>query len=365
MALLLLLLACSGPRAVCELTPPEVVARSEGLLFDGVALSPLVTGEVASAWSSREGLFIARTGAAPRRLGERCSGGLDLAASGGAVYLSCSRPAQGAGEVVLYRLDAALQTQAVERLGGAGRDSRGVAIATDQTTVWVAHHDGSIGDHAVRLARWDGTMVTTQRVSQPGVAAFGPTLLVHGGHLYLGYGELVLPAAPGSEEQALSTLWISRDREPPRSLLRTRAHDAAPILAADAHGLMLGYRDRPRRATQGELHVVRVSSELRVVGEPRSIGRANADGRPSLYVCEGLTAALLPREYGSELFVGVNQLDGELASVGAGHQFYTSGRDFVVASGACVGGSLLMLAAERAAPGKPGVEAHALRFHCE
>jgi hypothetical protein len=75
--------------------------------------------------------------------------------------------------------------------------------------------------------------------------------------------------------------------------------------------------------------------------------------------------ALLPREYGGERFVGINALDSALSSVGAGHQLYATGREFVLASGTCIDGSWLLFAADRAPPGQPGSEAVALRFSCK
>jgi len=247
-------------------------------------------------------------------------------------------------------------------LGEAGRDSRGVSLALSGSGVHVAFHDGAIGEHGVLLASLDGEALSLRRVSRSKVAASEPALLAHDGHLYLAFSALSLPSAATAEASA--AVFIARDGEPARLLVHTQVADAAPTLAADDHGLVLGYRDRKRKGARSELSVVRLDAALQRVGLPRTIGRANSEGAPRLYGCAQLTAALLPREYGRERFVGVNQLDTQLASVGAGHQFYTTGHDFVLASGACLGDSLLMFAADRAGPSKPGVEAHALRFSC-
>lgn len=402
-ALLALLGSCTSKRAVCELGAPELVARSDGLEFDGVAVAEAGL----FAWSSADGLFVARH-ERRQRVGERCRGGVALAASAEAVYLACSRPSEQVGEVVLQVLDQALHAQAVHVLGPAGRDGRGVALALRDGQPLVAFHDGSIGTHAISLASVHlqasappstsdtqtpdaaravppaQSASSVRRVSRSGHAAAQPALLVHEGHAYLAFVELnwsdasdasaasaATRGAPtrtsdASAETSATTnaeIWIARDDEPARMVLRTAVDAPAPTLAADASGLVLGYRDRTRGA-RSELHVVRLDSALRPHGPTRVIGRANSEGAPSVYGCAGFTAALLPREYGSERFLAVNQLDQELAAVGAGHQFYTSGHDFVLASGACTRDALLVLAAERATPAKPGVEAMLLRFRC-
>ncbi|MEY4514577.1 MAG: hypothetical protein RLZZ450_6699, partial [Pseudomonadota bacterium] len=182
------------------------------------------------------------------------------------------------------------------------------------------------------------------------------------GHLYVAFSELALNA----EGKAESTVMVSRDQAPATQLTHVRAASPTPKLTSDARGLVLSYRDRDRlrNGDRSELYVLRLDARGKPSGTPHAIGRANAEGEPSVYGCGALTTALLPREYGGERFVGINALDGELASIGAGHQFYATGRDFVLASGVCVDGAWLLMAADRAAPSKPGVDAVALRFSC-
>jgi len=131
---------------------------------------------------------------------------------------------------------------------------------------------------------------------------------------------------------------------------------------------MLSFRDRARaerlNSTRNELYVARIGSDLGIVGTPRAVGRANTESEPSLQTCGGLTTALLPREYGGERYVGIHALDAELGQIGAGHQLYANGREFVQASGACLDGRWLLFAADRATPGKPGSEAVAMTFSC-
>jgi hypothetical protein len=333
---LLVLGGCAAPtRRQCELEPPEVVARSRGLMFDGVAVAQ---GHV-YAWSEEAGLFV--RSAQTRRLGERCRGGIDLDVIDGVPWVACSRP----DGVVVYRGDEAT------RVGNAGRDGRGVALAGE----WIAFHEGSLGDHAIWLAKLGHSPV---RLSREGKAAREPTLVAHGGHLYAAFAELDLHGAPAS------TLFVSRDGTPAKQLATPRTFSPTPRLTADARGLVLGYRDRAKEGARSELRVVRLGADGGVEGTPRVIGRANDVGDPNLYGCGSLIAALLPREYGGERYVGIHPLDEQLSALGNGHQLYESGHDFTLAAGTCDARGLQLFAAERAAPSQPGVQAVALGFHC-
>jgi hypothetical protein len=364
-----LALSCDLPaQRTCALDAPVTVARGEGLSFDGVSVARLGSAPL-FAWSDARGLSIKR-GATEVQVGERCRGGIDLVARPGAratrALLACSRPADDdvtpRSEVVLYAVDEQLRAEPLHTIGRVGRDGQGVALAApSEAVVALTYHDGSAGEHAIMRATIRGDDLQVRRLSKPGSAAAEPALLAHEGHVYVAYTLHDLEAT----DEHVSSLWIARDDEAPTRVLRTRTHDPAPKLAADARGLVLAYRDRPRHKSRNELYVARLDAALSVVGRARAIGRANGEGEPALRGCGSVLAALLPREYGSERFVGVNALDGELASLGVGHQFYASGREFVRASADCVDDRFLLFAADRAAPGKPGVEAVALGFHCD
>ncbi|HEY6878596.1 MAG TPA: hypothetical protein VI299_11290 [Polyangiales bacterium] len=341
---LLALASCAAPtRRECELEPPQVVARSSGLAFDGVA----VAGHT-YAWSDDSGLYV--QGDARVRLGARCRGGIDAATFHGEVIVACSRPAADGGEVVVYR--AGVPTLA----GNAGRDGHGVALAVLKDEIYLAFHEGALGDHAIWLAKL-GTAPT--RISHEGAAAREPSLVAHQGHLYAAFAELKLQGPPAS------TLFVSRDGSHAKQIVNPRAFSPTPKLTTDARGLVLGYRDRDRDGARAELRVVRLNQDGQLAGTPSVVGRANDAGEPNLYGCGDLIAALLPREYGGERYVGIHPLDDALSALGSGHQLYESGRDFVLASGSCDAHGLQLFAADRAAPSKPGVEAIALRFTCQ
>lgn len=363
--------SCAAPSGQqCELQPPISVAHGLGLSFDGIAVAAVASRDGHQSalylWSDASGLWVRRGTSQPAlRLTDRCRGGVAAqAAADGRVFVACSRAteddADEASEVAVYELDGALHARPYGSVGRAGRDGRGVALALLQGAVHVAFHDGSIGEHAVSLARLDARGSTLRRVSHAGSAASEPALLAHGGHVYVAFNELSLSPAGDAE----SSLWLARDQLPARRILRTRATSPTPTLTADARGLVLGYRDRVPGVPRSELFVQRLDRQGAPVGTPHSVGRANSDGEPTVHGCGALTTALLPREYGGERFVGVNALDGELRSMGAGHQLYATGRDYVLASGVCIDGAWQLLAADRASPAKPGVEAVALRFSC-
>ncbi|HEX5657371.1 MAG TPA: hypothetical protein VFX59_09250, partial [Polyangiales bacterium] len=277
-------------------------------------------------------------------LGERCRGGIDLQVGHG-TWIACSRPAEDGGNVVVYR-------DGVEtRVGNAGRDGRGVALAGDS----IVFHEGAIGDHAIWLAK---VGAEPRRISHVGAVAREPTLAAHGGHLYAAFAEISVGGTPAS------TLFVSRDGTDAKQLARPLAYSPTPRLTADERGLVLGYRDRVKEGARSELRVVRLDREARVVGAPQTVGRANDLGDPNLYGCGDLLAALLPREYGGERYVGIHALDEQLRALGNGHQLYQSGHDFTLAAGACAPHGLQLFAAERAAPSNPGVQAIALRFQC-
>jgi hypothetical protein len=336
--------SCAAPtRRHCELEPPELIARSEGLVFDGVA----VAGDAARrvyAWSEQAGLFV-REGTV-RRLGERCEGGLDLLVQAGQTWVACSRP----DAVVIYH------GADVSTVGEAGRDGHGVALARLGEQVHVAFHRGALGDHGIWLAQLGAE---PRRISHADKAARELSLVAHAGPLYTAFAELDLHGAPAS------TLFVSRDGSQAKRIADTRVYSPTPRLTADDRGLVLGYRDRAKEGARSELRVVRLDGAAHVRGAPSVVGRANDVGDPNLYGCGELVAALLPREYGGERYVGIHPLDAQLNALGNGHQLYESGHDFTLAAGSCDAHGLQLFAADRAAPSKPGVEAIALRFRCD
>ncbi len=363
--LVALVLAHCGPPPGqrCKLEPQGIVAASPGLGFDAIAVATGARGAL-FVWSEPSGLWARRERSTPVRVGERCGGGLDVQVDGERELVACSGAGAPESDVVVYGLASELTARSRTTVGRAGRDGRGVALALHAGAAYVLYHDGSIGEHAVWLARLGAGEATRRRLSPSGVAAGEPALFAHGGHLYAAFSTLEL--ALGREVE--STIWLARDLGPAVRVARARVAAPAPTLSADARGLMLGFRDRARLARgdpeRNELYVARVTPEGALLGRARAIGRANSDGEPSLHGCGGLTAALLPRDYGGERFVGINALDGELSSLGPGHQFYASERDFVLAEAACAERGWTLVTASRAAPGRPGVEAVALRFSC-
>lgn len=357
---------------------------NEGLGFDGIAVTSAawLTPSAENAlylWSDETGLWASRGDGkgSQTRLAERCSGGIAATSFGADTYVGCSRTLSGPdnadSEVLVYQLvlgdTSAVRARALASVGRAGRDGHGVAVAADENAVYLAFHDGSLGAHTIALATLRAGTTKTAQLSRSGHIASEPALIAHGGHVYVAFAELELRP----DGQPGSSVWLSRDGARAVMTADSHVYSPTPKLTADAQGLVLSYRDRSRLherdavrpGTRSELYVTRLDARGKRAGKVHAVGRANTDGEPSVFGCGALTTALLPREYGGERFVGINALDGALSSVGAGHQLYATGREFVLASGACVDGSWLLFAADRAPPGAPGSEAVSLRFSCK
>jgi hypothetical protein len=370
------LVACESPEptaSTCTLAKGQVVARQEGLSFDGVKLLTL-RGEMAAVWSAADGLWWRRLDPAgvplaeARRLAEGCAGGMDATQADEQLWVACSRPArtaQEAGEVRVYRVapDGGIGADIV--VGQAGRDGRGVALSSDGPSVNVVFHEGAWGRHAVQRAvlEADG-LVRRDVISDPARIAGDPASFVDGGHHYATWRESELSAEP--EQHA--SVWIKLDDAPPHRVLDTKVVEASPSLSRDGSDLLLAFRDQRARDKRSELYVTRLNKTLGPQQAPLRLGRANGEGAPRLARCGSLHAAVLPREYGGEHYVAVHELDSQLSNRGGGHQYYANTREFVLASAACAGaageGALTLLIGERANPAKPGVELVTLRFSC-
>jgi hypothetical protein len=366
------------------------VARHAVSSFDDIALGPSPRGLLA-VFSDATGTWARALdgpeGVAARRLTERCVGGLALH-SGESLWLACSRPereppeqsaepaAQNAeqagpaapdresGALWLYELDANFGVRSARAIGAVGRDGRGVALAASRERVFVAWADGARGAPAVQLAtlpvRAAATAEPTRRaLSLPAHNGRQPALLWRAPHLYATWSESQL--APGGETHQIM---IARDAEKPRVLRALRLADAAPRLTADERGLVLSFRDTSAGGAPAELWIARLSPALGFEAAPRRVGRANSEGPPLLSLCAGTRAALAPLDHAGELYVAFHPLSPELRASEANHQYYASGREFVLAAASCQERGVRALLAERTQPAKPGAELLSVEFHC-
>jgi hypothetical protein len=235
----------------------------------------------------------------------------------------------------------------------------------------VAYHSGAVGDHAVYHAELDlppgaaGPPLDTaplrqRRLSDRERMAAAPSLLVAAQHVYLTWSETLLGLT-----ESRTSLWIAQAGTAPRALRAGATERAAPRLLGDPGGMLLTYRDMDPKGRRDALFAVRLGADLSVVGRPRRIGRANSEGPPSVHRCQARLAAVCPLEHGSERYVALHALLPDASPSGRNHQFYVSGREFVLAQATCSQGQLVALAAERRAPPEGGAELVSMRFQCD
>jgi hypothetical protein len=352
----------------CQLDEAHPIAEAHALAFDAIDVVHS-DGTLMAAWSVPEGLFtrpLAADGrglSQPTFVAERCRGGLSLSARPGGAWLACSRPDEHEDEsaVVLYALDASGRASDALTLGAPGRDGKGVVVETRGEQALVAWHDGHVGAYGVRLSRIEHAKVRTELLSRPAVPSHEPDLRVSDGRFTVVFAETRFSSLTKSQTRIMAV----REGEDARAIRDVNVPDPAPALAHDGRSLILTFRSLPPRETKPELYAMRLDDELRSIGEPRQIGRANSDGAPSTLACAGQGFALLPREYATERYIAVHALDAALENQSSGHQFYATDRDFVLSRGTCLGGRALIVAAERAKVSDPRVHMVGMTFACK
>jgi len=341
-------------------------------VFDGVDL--VLAGETALvAWSHREGLFVrvldteGRPAGEVKRIGARCDGGVDAAASASGWIVACLARAvpskDHAGRVVLAWLDPTLGVRARSAVGSAGSYSRGVDVVADRDRAIVVWHDGTPGDHRVWLARVapGETDVEPRLVSRPGLAAGAATVALYRSRVIVAWGETWFDDGGYLVGQVL----VSDLRGAPREMAVIIHDDPRPVLGQDDDGLLLAYRDEQPAGTRARLFLRRVSDELETLGEPVMVGRADGAGRAAVLPCQGAITTVAPHSYGRwEVLVGLNRLDGALGRIGIERQMYEHGADFSQSAATCAGDHLLVLTAERGSTTRPTAALSTTRVDC-
>lgn len=352
----------------CRLNEAHPIAEAEALAFDAIDVVRTDKAIIA-AWSVPSGVFTRLIDAngqglsEPHSAGERCRGGLSLTPRPEGAWLACSRPHEQEEEsaVVLYALDTHGRAGNALTLGAVGRDGKGVVVRTRGDEVLVAWHDGHVGAYGVRLSRVKQQSVHTELLSRTAVPAHEPDLLVADGRFTAVFAETKFHSLTKSQTRIMAVA----EGETALAVHNVNVPDPAPSLVHDGSSLILTFRSLPPRETKPELYAVRLGKELRIVGQPRQIGRANSDGAPSALACKSADFALLPREYATERYIAVHALDAALENRGSGHQFYATDRDFVLARGTCSDDSALIVAAERAKVSEPLVRMVGMTFACK
>lgn len=366
---LLMCLGCGEggrPMEVCKLGTASEIARADAVRFDAVALVSVAKGAL-SVWSELSGTYARPLDGQgiPRaesvRIGDRCAGGIALTDANEGAWLACSRPDANEENSVLVLIELSSVGQPISErtLGKVGRDGMGVAIARDTNRILLAYHDGSVQAYAARLVIVDGDTHTSKLLSDLSFAAGAPSIAARDGHWLAAFSETSI-----SSEGTATRIVVIGDEQPARSVRSAGITDPTPTLLWHDTGPWLAFRDRSPKNPKPELYTAKLSRKLSFDHPPYQVGRANSDGAPSVVVCANLRVALLPREYASERYIGVHGLDARLENLGAGHQYYTNSRDFVLAAGACLGQRALLVTAERKAPADPGASIMALPFAC-
>jgi hypothetical protein len=338
-----LLVACAlgceaRARTRCSLGEATRLVQSGSARFDAIALAAQGSRALAG-WSEASGSWLrwldARD-ASSHALGARCEGGLALALAEDALWVACLAPRYGAeaGTVSLARLDPrTLEPSARGTLAEVGREARGLALALSEQQLFVAWSDGEVGKPGVRLAALPRAAIWTESDLTPG--------------------------------KLRHRLMLQRGSAAPIKLIDVGGDSPSPVLAHDQQGVIVAFRSQKRGTARAELYLGRLDAEGHgFAAPPRSIGRANGEGGPSLALCDETRAALVPIDHASELYIAFHPLSSELVSGEENHQYYESGRELTLSASACVGGYPRALIAERTDAARPSARLLTTAFRC-
>jgi hypothetical protein len=370
---LVLLLWCTAcqrsPETRCSLGEAALVTREQVASYDGIAL--VATGSRATAlWSSKLGLFAKKLGrpeAASVRLDQACNGAIAAAADASGSFVACAQRAASdhAGSLWLYELDEQLHVRAKLALAPLDRDAGGLSLALSHDRLYVAYADGRVGGPRVFLLELARAQLLAAEVPKPRALSLPeqnarePSLAVQ-----QGIPVVVFAASELGTGGPRHRLMIARGTSPARPLRDLLSVSPLPVLGSDRQGLVLAFRDLPRRGARVDLYVGRLGETSQFVRPPRAIGRANGHSAASLALCSGTRAVAVPIDHGGELYVALHPLSESLETSEANHQYYESEREFVENSATCFGGHPLTLIAERSEANAPEARLLAAEFHC-
>jgi hypothetical protein len=363
-------LGCKGEeRTRCSLGAATRVAHTGAARLDVIALTGRGTQALAG-WSDASGSWLRwldGQDTTTHALGTRCEGGLGLALEADALWVACLAPRRGeqAGSVSLERLDPrTLEPTARGTLAQVGREARGLALALSDQLLYVAWADGEVGRPGVMLLELPRSALAAgaapRALSSPDANGREPSLLVHAGVPWAVWTESDL--TPGKERHRLM---LQRGSAPPLKLVDVGGATPSPVLAQDAEGILVAFRSQKRGTARAELYVGRLDPAGHgFKAPPRSIGRANGEGGPSLALCAKTRAAVVPIDHAGELFVAFHPLSRALLGTEENHQYYESGRELTLSASACVDGYPRALIAERTEAARPAARLLTTAFHC-
>jgi hypothetical protein len=347
-----------APAPGCRFGEEHTVGGIGGTTVDDLVLAPTRDGAVV-AWSAREGTFLLELDdrgvarAPAHRLTGRCGGGIALAADARAAWLACSvRPIEAAdkpGAVHVVRI-ARGEVDLRCSFGRVGSASHGIDMALHDGRPQVAWNDADAGYARVWLARWAADArpphcTTEPRViSRDDVRAGAPSALFDRGRLLVTWAETVT-----ADGDSVGEVRVWADRGAATTAASVLHPDARPVLARDARGLLVGFRDENPAGTRPRLFLIRLDEGLGPASEPVRVGRANGEGGVALAPCAERLFTIAPRTFDRDGLIGINVLDGRLAHAIGEQQMYRAGGDYAWAAGVCLGDSLRVVAAERSA----------------
>jgi len=342
--------------APCALAESHVVAVAQSGSVGGLAL--VAGGAGATAWwTDDRGLFArpldAGGGAAgpARRVGTGCSGGLAVASVGRRVAVACGtradpqRGRDGSIAIAWARPDGVLTRWQV--LDRSGVDTDGLALAARDGTLTVAWRDAN-GAHP---EIWSADVVDDgerelgpRLLSSPSRSAGSPSAIAWADRSVIAWAETWSDGAFDTRGEVL----IDDGRGAARPVAQTTFEDPHPILLRRDPGLLVGFRDARPRDKRPRFFLQRVDSLGQIAGDAVRVGRADGPGGATLLPCAGGITVVAPRFYGRrDVLIGVHRLDAELGRISGEHQLYEFGVTYAGATAACVGSSVLILAAER------------------
>jgi hypothetical protein len=364
------MIACDSSGKRCHFGSDHAVFRSQGGVFDDVALVKTDEGPLA-VFSDTTGLYTRALDpyGLPRRraerVGERCDAGLDAAISGKELWIACARrtqPQGGAGSVSVYSA-ANTHGPLTERqhFAPVGGDSHGVALAVHGGRARVAWQDAALGGAQLRYAETGS--VLTFVLSDPDWFASTPRLSATDSQLVALWDE---SQQRGDDfESRIRTFDLGRTRSG-TGMTVMEAHDASPgpAMVIDPHGgSWLAFRDRRKGRRKTGLYLARLFGGR--TSEVVRVGRADGVGRPTLTACLSGLVAATPRTFAGDYFVGVVQVDPDLQAFSLEQQFYEDSHEFSQVAATCLDARLLLLIAERGRLGGGRAALRSVGFSCE
>jgi len=362
---------CEGSGKRCRFGSDHAVFRSEGGLFDDVALVQSAEGPLA-IFSDTTGVYTRALDefGLPRRraqrVGERCDAGLDAAVSGKDLWIACARragPEVGPGSVSVY-LAADGQGALTERqhFGPVGAESHGVALAVHAGRARVAWQDAALGGAQLRYAETGS--VLTYMFSDGDWFASTPRLSALDSKLIALWDE---SQQRGEDyESRIRMLDLSGHSRSGTGTTVMEAHDASPgpaMVIDPKGGSWLAFRDRRKGRRKTGLYLSRLSGDQ--ASEVVRVGRADGVGRPTLTACLSGLVAATPRTFAGDYFVGVVQVDPDLQAFSLEQQFYEDSHEFSQVAASCLDQRLLLLIAERGRLGGGRAALRSVGFSCE